>query len=95
MGQQQMVAGSALRRIILALAVAALMAAIMAASAIPALAKNSIHDGFDDPPGPPEFSGSTSFDNNGSNVNHREGGGGSCVDHFDSDGFTKNTGHCR
>ena len=96
MGQQQQetVAGSAWRRVVLVLLVAALMAALMAVSAMPAMAKNSIHDGFDTPgDGPPEFSGSTSFDNNGSNVNHHGGGGGSCVDHFNSDGFTKNSGH--
>ena len=96
MGQQQQtaVAGSALRQVVLVLLVAALVAVTMVASAVPAMAKNSIHDGFDNPgDGPPEFSGSTSFDNNGSNVNHHGGGGGSCVDHFDSDGFTKNSGH--
>jgi len=38
MGQQQTVAGSALRRMILVLAVAALMAAMMAVSAMPAFA---------------------------------------------------------
>jgi len=39
MGQQQTAAGSALRRIILVLAVAALMAVMMAAMAVPAFAR--------------------------------------------------------
>jgi len=38
MGQQQTVAGSALRRKIMVLAVAALMAAVMVATAVPAFA---------------------------------------------------------
>ena len=38
MGQQQTVAGSALRRMIMVLAVAALMAAVMVATAVPAFA---------------------------------------------------------
>ncbi len=59
MGQQQQqtaVAGSsaAVRRIVLVLLVAALMATIMAASAMPAMAKNSEDQG---PGHPPTFSG--------------------------------------
>jgi len=38
MGQQQTVAGSALRRIIMVLAVAVLIAAVMVATAVPAFA---------------------------------------------------------
>jgi hypothetical protein len=46
MGQQAVVTGSALRRIILVLTVAAVMAALMLASAMPAFAKGP-------PKGPP------------------------------------------
>ena len=80
------------KRMILVLLAAALTAAMMAVSAMPAMARNTIQDGFQDPPGPPLFSESTSFDNNGSSVKHGKAGG-SCVNHFNSAGFTKSTGH--
>ena len=56
MGQKQItVAGSALRRIGLALLVAALMAVMMSVSALPAMAKNS----GPQPPGPPKTNENT------------------------------------
>jgi hypothetical protein len=45
MGQQQTVAGGALRRMILVLAVAALMAAMMVATAVPAFAVSPSENG--------------------------------------------------
>jgi hypothetical protein len=45
MGQQQTVAGGALRRMILVLAVAALMAAVMVATAVPAFAVSPSAEG--------------------------------------------------
>ncbi len=58
MGQQEtmrVTGSSAVRRIIMVLTVAALMA-LMLASAMPAMAKNTIQTGLDQPPGPPRES---------------------------------------
>jgi hypothetical protein len=54
MGQQQTVGSSALRRIILVLTVAALMAAMLVASAMPAFAAKPA---FADHPGEKDFAG--------------------------------------
>ncbi len=79
-------ASGALRRLILVLAVAALMAAMMVTSAMPAMAKNSYQFGQDSPPGPPFFSGGP--DKNGSSeVFHTPEG--PCVNHFGKDGKNK------
>jgi hypothetical protein len=68
-------AGGALRRIVMVVAVAALMALVMAASAMPAMAKNfKLSDG-----GAPLFSGDTTGENGGANVIHSSKG--SCVSH--------------
>ena len=74
MGQQEIGLGRALRRMILVLAVAALIAAVMAASAMPAMAKNS----GPQKPGPPIFSGGPAT-NDSASVDHI--GGGACVGH--------------
>ena len=65
MGQQETVAGTALRRMTLVLAVAVLMAAMMAVSAMPAMAKNT----GEQPPGPPKQNFSLTGNNN-ANVQH-------------------------
>jgi hypothetical protein len=90
MGQQQqqhqeIVAGSALRRIILVLTVAAVMATMMVAMAVPAMAANDKGQGE---PGPPTASGSeghtvvfhcTSIGEQGTSVINKESGGhGGC-----------------
>jgi hypothetical protein len=72
-------AGSALRRMILVLLVAALMAAAMAVSAMPAMAKASPNPS-ETGGGPPVFTGGLGLDNPSSEVFH--GRGGACVQHF-------------
>ena len=88
MGQQQqqqtMAAGSTLRRMIMVVAVAALMALVMAASAMPGMAKNS-----KGPDGKPIMSGDITDANGGASVGSH-GSGGACVNH---DG-PKRSGHC-
>jgi hypothetical protein len=86
MGQQETMTvaaegkeGGALRRIILVLTVAALMAAVMVASTMPAMAKNSYQSGQDSPPGPPAFSFGPNK-NGSSEVVHKAEG--ACVHHF-------------
>jgi hypothetical protein len=79
MGQQEMVAeqaANAWRRLVLAVTVAALMAVIMAASAMPAMAKNVKNSGG----GPPIESGDITEANGGASVGSR-GSGGACVNH--------------
>jgi len=71
-GMAQRTSGS-LRRIALALTIAALMVVMMAASAIPAMAKNSGTTGG----GPPNLSGDTADANGGATVIHSPKG--SCV----------------
>ena len=56
MGQQETVAGSALRRMIMTLAVTALMAAMIVVMAVPAMAKTD--KDYDYPAGQPTASGS-------------------------------------
>ena len=68
------------------LMVAALMAAMMAVSAMPAMAKNSYQLDQDSPPGPPAFSGGPGK-NGSSEVFHDPEG--SCVAHFGKDGRNK------
>ena len=86
MGQQQhtMVAGTTLRRMITVVAVAVLMALVTAASAMPAMAKNSRG-----PDGKPIMSGDITDANGGASV-ESHGSGGACVNH---DG-PKRSGHC-
>jgi hypothetical protein len=86
MGQQQeTVVGGTLRRLVLALLVAALMAATMAVSAMPAMADNS----GEQPSGPPLFTGNNDGGTSGSTVSHRFGGTNSvCVAHRNGHGDT-------
>jgi hypothetical protein len=75
MGQQQeTVAGNALRRIILVLTVAAVMAAMLAVNVTPAMADNAGNQ----PPGPPLTAGGTNS-NGFTLVAHNSGG--TCVAH--------------
>ena len=87
MGHQQTAAEKAtgLRRIVLALTVAVLMAVRMAASAMPAMAKNVKNSNG----GPPIESGDITEANGGASVGSH-GSGGACVNH---DG-PKLSGHC-
>jgi len=77
MGQQQTVGSNAVRRIILVFLVAALMAAMMVASAMPAMAKNSYQFGQDPPGTPVESFGPT--DSSAQAVHGFDGG--ACVHH--------------
>jgi hypothetical protein len=80
MGQQQTMAeqqagGALMRRILMVILVATLMALLMAASAMPATAKNfKFSDG-----GPPVLSGDITDKNSGSSVRHNSGE--TCVRH--------------
>ncbi len=91
MGQKEPVASNALRRMILMFLVAALMAAMMAVSAMPAVAKNSFQDGLDSPPGPPNLSGGPTK-NDSSIVGHFANG--ACVAHFGKNGGKRTGGGC-
>ena len=102
MGQQQTatVGGSAaLRRMVLALLVAALMAATMAVGADPAMAENTIQSGVDQPPGPPSISNGPDQKNGKflptPIVNHDTGSGAApCVLHGGKNGGKLTGGGC-
>jgi Spy/CpxP family protein refolding chaperone len=94
MGQQQeeiVAGGSMLRRIVLALTVATLMAAMLAASAMPAMAKASPNPS-ETGGGPPLFTGGLELDNPSSEVFH--GRGGACVKHFGKNAGKETGGSC-
>ncbi len=84
---QTMAMGGALKRIILVLAVAALMAAMLVSSATSANAKNTMPEkpgkeqgggSF----GPPQASGAFKGEEGGSEVLHPQSRGPSCVTHY-------------
>jgi opacity protein-like surface antigen len=77
-----------MRRIVMLVVVALVMAAMMVAMGAQAIADTA---GAPLPPAPPTQSGSFSPDNNGSTVTH-QGGGGTCVQHFKGTEETKTTG---
>jgi hypothetical protein len=93
MGQQQEieVGSTAVRRMILLLAVAAVMAALMAVSAMPAMAKASPNPSQTGG-GPPLFTGGLELDNPSSEVFH--GRGGACVEHFGNSKKQETGGSC-
>ena len=80
MGQQETtMTVAALRRTILALTAALIMAAMMVLGAGEAMAKNSFQDGLDSPPGAPNLTGGPTK-NDSSIVAHNPEG--ACVKHF-------------
>jgi hypothetical protein len=83
--------GGALRSTILLLAVAALMVAVMAANAMPAMAKASPKPN-ETGGGPPLFTGGLELDNPSSEVFY--GNGGACVKHFGKNAGKETGGRC-
>ena len=80
-----------MRKLALLLAVVALMAAMLAVSATPAMAKNFFQVGLDSPPGPPTLSGGP-LKNDSSIVGHNPDG--ACVAHFGKNGGKQTGGAC-
>jgi hypothetical protein len=83
--------GGALRRIVLVLAVASLMAVMMTVSALPAMAKASPNPS-ETGGGPPVFTGGLELDNPSSEVFHARGG--ACVKHFGNSKKQETGGSC-